>query len=103
MKKKNTTKRIKWWWCICSSDNEVRVKGLTSENLKITEQIVPKPFKVGNYEVTQEMIDNAEDPDIFKTMGIEDTMIADNVYDVHPEVKRLGDLIYDIYLPFVRK
>lgn len=82
-----------------ASDNEVRVKGLTSENLKITEQIVPKPFKVGNYEVTQEMIDNAEDPDIFKTMGIEDTMIADNVYDIHPEVSRLGDLIYDIYRP----
>ena len=67
--------------------NEVRVR----DNIKITEDIKPEPFKVGSYEVTQEMID--ENPDAFKTMGIEDELLSDNVYDMHPEVKRLANLI----------
>ena len=80
-----------------SSQNQNTVKGLTADNVKITEDIKPEPFKVGNYEVTQEMID--ENPDAFKTVGLNDELMSAGVYDMHPEVKRLANEIFDIYRP----
>ena len=80
-----------------SSQNQNTVKGLTADNIKITEDIKPEPFKVGSYEVTQEMID--ENPDAFKTVGLNDELMSAGVYDMHPEVKRLANQIFDIYRP----
>ena len=80
-----------------SSQNQNTVEGLTADNIKITEDIKPEPFKVGSYEVTQEMID--ENPDAFKTVGLNDELMSAGVYDMHPEVKRLANQIFDIYRP----
>ena len=80
-----------------SSQNQNTVKGLTADNINITEDIKPEPFKVGSYEVTQEMID--ENPDAFKTVGLNDELMSAGVYDMHPEVKRLANQIFDIYRP----
>lgn len=80
-----------------SSQNQNTVKGLTADNIKITEDIKPEPFKVGNYEVTQEMID--ENPEVFGTIGLNDERMSAGVYEMHPEVRRLANEIYDIYRP----
>ena len=81
-----------------SSQNKNTVKGLTADNVEITEDIKPEPFKIGNYEVTQEMID--ENPEAFKTVALNnDGRIHSGVYNMHPEVKRLANEIFDIYRP----
>ena len=80
-----------------SSQNQNTVEGLTADNIKITEDIKPVPFKVGNYEVTQEMIN--ENPEIFGTIGLNDERMSAGVYEMHPEVRRIADEIYDIYRP----
>lgn len=80
-----------------SSQNQNTVEGLTADNIKITEDIKPEPFKVGNYEVTQEMID--ENPEVFGTIGLNDERMSAGVYEMHPEVRRLANEIFDIYRP----
>ena len=80
-----------------SSQNQNTVEGLTADNIRITEDIKPVPFKVGNYEVTQEMIN--ENPEVFGTIGLNDERMSAGVYDMHPEVRRIADEIYDIYRP----
>tara|TARA_B100000212_G_scaffold118427_1_gene88453 strand:- start:1154 stop:2032 length:879 start_codon:yes stop_codon:yes gene_type:complete len=81
-----------------SSQNKNTVKGLTADNVEITEDIKPEPFKIGNYEVTQEMID--ENPEAFQTVALNnDGRIHSGVYDMHPEVRRLANEIFDIYRP----
>jgi len=80
-----------------SSQNQNTVKGLTADNIKITEDIKPVPFKVGNYEVSQKMID--ENPEVFGTIGLNDERMSAGVYEMHPEVRRLANEIYDIYRP----
>ncbi len=79
------------------AENKTVIKGLTADNVKIEGTILPEPFKVGSYEVTQEMID--ENPDAFKTVGLNDELMSAGVYDMHPEVKRLANQIFDIYRP----
>ena len=77
-------------------ENLDRVEGLTSENTKVTELPV-EPFEVGNYKVTQEMID--ENPDNFRLLGINNQKIPANIYDIHPECRRICQEIFDRYLP----
>ena len=76
-------------------ENLDRVKGLTSENTKVTELPV-EPFEVGNYKVTQEMID--ENPENFRLLGINNQKIPANIYDIHPEIARICQEIFDRYL-----
>ena len=80
-----------------TSKNQNKVEGLTADNIKITEDISAEPFKVGNYEVTQQMID--DNPDVFKTIGLNDERMSAGVYSMHPEIRRLANEIYDVYRP----
>ncbi len=77
--------------------NKTVIDGLNSDNTETTSTIIPEPFKVGNYEVTQEMID--ENPELFKTVNVNDVRLSSGVYEMHPEVRRLANEIYDIYRP----
>ena len=81
--------------------NKTVIDGLNSENTETTSTIIPEPFKVGNYEVTQEMID--ENPELFKTVNVNDVRLSSGVYEMHPEVRRLANEIYDIYRPHCEK
>ena len=81
--------------------NKTVIDGLNSDNTKTTSTIIPEPFKVGNYEVTQEMID--ENPELFKTVNVNDVRLSSGVYEMHPEVRRLANEIYDIYRPHCEK
>lgn len=81
-----------------SSENERIVKGLTADNLKVTEDVQSEPFKVGNYEVTEEMIN--DNPEAFKTVGLNDDKLSGGIYDMHPEVERIANEIYDRYRPY---
>ena len=80
------------------AENTTVIKGLTADNVKIEGTILPEPFKVGNYEVTQEMID--ENPDVFKSIEVDGGRLSSGVYDIHPEIARITKEIYDIYLPY---
>ena len=80
-------------------DEKDGIKGLTADNVSIDTDKVVKPFKIGNYEVTQELID--QNPEEFQTLYVDDTtQINANIYNLHPEVKRITQEIYDIYLPY---
>ena len=81
--------------------NKTVIDGLNSDNTETTSTIIPEPFKVGNYEVTQEMID--ENPELFKTVNVNDVRLSSGVYEMHPEVRRLANEIYDIYRPHCEK
>ena len=80
------------------NDNGELIKGLTAENVSINADNI-EPFKIGNYEVTQDLID--QNPNEFQTLMINDkSRINANIYDLHPEVKRITQEIFDIYLPY---
>ena len=101
-----TKERLSWFINVSKMENcyhyqdatnKTVIDGLNSENTETTSTIVPVPFKVGNYEVSQEMID--ENPETFKTVNVNDVRLSSGVYDMHPEVRRLADEIYSIYRP----
>ena len=52
-----------------TSTNQNKVEGLTADNIKITEDISAEPFKIGNYEVTQQMIDDDVFPSLLSNGG----------------------------------
>lgn len=80
------------------NDNGELIKGLTADNVSINADNI-EPFKIGNYEVTQDLID--QNPNEFQTLMINDkSRINANIYDLHPEVKRITQEIFDIYLPY---
>ena len=80
------------------NDNGELIKGLTADNVSINADNI-EPFKIGNYEVTQDLID--QNPNEFQTLMINDkSRINANIYDLHPEVKRITEEIFDIYLPY---
>ena len=80
------------------NDNGELIKGLTADNVSINADNI-EPFKIGNYEVTQDLID--QNPNEFQTLMINDkSRIIANIYDLHPEVKRITQEIFDIYLPY---
>ena len=57
------------------------------------------PFKIGNYEVTQDLID--QNPDEFKSLMVNDeSRTSANIYKLHPEIKRITQEIFDVYLPY---
>ena len=47
--------------------------------------------------ITQQMID--DNPDVFKTIGLNDERMSAGVYAKHPEIQRLANEIYDVYRP----
>ena len=80
------------------NDNGELIKGLTADNVSINADNI-EPFKIGNYEVTQDLID--QNPNEFQTLMINDkSRINANIYDLHPEVKRITQEIFDIYLRY---
>ena len=101
-----TKERLSWFINVSKMENcthyqdatnKTVIDGLNSDNTETTSTIVPEPFKVGNYNVTQEMID--DNPEIFETVNVNDVRLSSNVYQMHPEVRRIADEIYDIYRP----
>ena len=101
-----TQERVSWFINVSKMENcyhyqdatnKTVIDGLNSDNTETTSTIIPEPFKVGNYEVTQEMID--ENPETFKTVNVNDVRLSSDVYKMHPEISRLANEIYDIYRP----
>ena len=79
------------------NDDGELIKGLTADNVSMNADKI-KPFKIGNYEVTQDLID--QNPNEFQTLMVNDDIrINANIYSLHPEVKRITQEIFDRYLP----